>query len=560
MSFLGSAVGGAFCAEHPGEAPVTAPTVISVVQLTHDGVGKTGLLSDDANLYVTEWPAAGHIVAKFSLQGVERSLIPSAFSNLKALDISPDRSSLLVAPLQGSGEREFWSLPVKTGSPHRLGELTGRDAAWSADGQQVAFSKGPVLYVAPTTGDGAHAIYTADGSVFAPYFSHEGKRVRFTISAPGSNSTAIWEVGVDGSNPHPLLDGWQHASKACCGRWTTDGRYYIFQVTETYPLALTTLWALSDGGVDKPSPMQLTSGPISFANAAVARDNKQMWAIGVQPTTEVVKYDPKQKKFISMLPGVSATDMEFSSDGKWVTYITVPDRTLWTSRADGSECRQLTSVPNLAALPHWSPDGNQIAYVSLQPGKPWRISIVSRQGGTPQDVLDESQGQNDANWSADGSRIMFGHLTSDATNISVVDLKTHAVTTIPGSQGLFSPRWSPDGRYIAALTTNFTTVKLFDYSTQKWSDWITDAAGAVSYPVWSADSKYLYFDDSVTAEESIRRVKVGSTAPELVFNVEGLDRFLGPFGPWSGRTPDGSSMFVQDRSTQEVYQLSVVLP
>jgi hypothetical protein len=39
-----------------------------------------------------------------------------------------------------------------------------------------------------------------------------------------------------------------------------------------------------------------------------------------------------------------------------------------------------------------------------------------------------------------------------------------------------------------------------------------------------------------------------------------LDRYPGALGPWIGRTVDGSWMFVRDRSTQEVYQLSMELP
>jgi hypothetical protein len=101
---------------------------------------------------------------------------------------------------------------------------------------------------------------------------------------------------------------------------------------------------------------------------------------------------------------------------------------------------------------------------------------------------------------------------------------------------------------------------LFDFTTQKWSSWLTEPAGAVNYPVWSADSKYLYFDDLVTDEESIRRVKVGENHAERVFVVEGIERYPGPFGLWTGRAADGSSMFVRDRSMQEVYQLSVELP
>ena len=69
-----------------------------------------------------------------------------------------------------------------------------------------------------------------------------------------------------------------------------------------------------------------------------------------------------------------------------------------------------------------------------------------------------------------------------------------------------------------------------------------------------------FFDDLVTDEEAIRRVKVGESHTERVFVLEGIERYPGPFGPRSGRTADGSWTFVRDRSTQEVYRLSVELP
>jgi hypothetical protein len=100
---------------------------------------------------------------------------------------------------------------------------------------------------------------------------------------------------------------------------------------------------------------------------------------------------------------------------------------------------------------------------------------------------------------------------------------------------------------------------LFDYDTGKWSTWLTEPAGAVNYPVWSADSKSIYFDDLITDEESIRRVKIGETRAERVFVLAGIDRYPGPFGLWSGRKADGSWMFVRDSSTQEIYRLSVEL-
>jgi Tol biopolymer transport system component len=562
-SFLAVVPGSAACAEHPSETTVATPRVISITQLTHDGVSKTNLLSDDSNLYVTEWPSSGRVLAKYSLPAASRSLIPSTFANVQALDISPDHSALLVAPIRGgASNNEFWTLPVHSGTPHKLGELAGRDASWSADGQQLVFGKGSALYIASTSGSAEREIFKAEGAVFAPRISADGKRIRFTIGNTAQNTTAIWEVGSDGSQPHAVLEGWQHASSACCGHWTADGRYYIFQVTENGPMAVTTLWALSDSAVaNGTEPVELTRGPMSFGSASPAPDNKRIWAIGVQPAGQAVKYNAVSKEFVSLLSGVSATDIDFSSDGKWVTYVSVPEGALWRCRSDGSDRLQLTSAPERTALPHWSPDSQQIAYVSMKPGKPWKIAVVSAKGGKPENVLEENRSQIDANWSADGTRIMFGYLHQETgINIRIVNLKTHEVSDVPGSNGLFSPRWSPDGRYIAALSPDFTRVMLLDDKTKKWSTWLTEPAGAVSYPAWSADSQYLYFDDLVTDEESIRRVKVGESRTERVFKLEGIERYPGPFGLWSGRTADGSWMFVRDRSTQEIYELSVVLP
>jgi len=101
---------------------------------------------------------------------------------------------------------------------------------------------------------------------------------------------------------------------------------------------------------------------------------------------------------------------------------------------------------------------------------------------------------------------------------------------------------------------------LFDFESGKWAKWLTEPAGAVSYPVWSADSKSIYFDDLVTDEESIRSLKVGSSEVERVLGIDGIARYPGMFGLWAGRTAGGSWMFVRDRSSQEVYKLAVNLP
>jgi Tol biopolymer transport system component len=545
-----------------GNGPV--PHVTSITKVTHDGYRKASLLADDSQLYVTELPASNRVIAKVSLARSERSLVRSPFPNLQALDLSPDHSKLLVSSLSKSGNSEFWTIPVSKGTAERVGDLGGRDAAWSENGKQLVFANGATLYVGDADGKQAREIYRASGSIFAPRFSPDGQRIRFTVSETELNTTSLWEVMPDGSKAHALLAEWPSRLTACCGTWTGDGRYYVFQASQTLPntsMVVTSLWALSESGLNG-GPLPLTNGPMSFGNVSAARDSTKIWAIGVQPDVEVVKYEPQKKKFVPLIKGLSATDVDYSKDGKWIAYVSIPDGVLWRAHADGSQRVQLTFGAERTALPRWSPDGKQIAFVSMKPGESWKLWLLAADGGVPEPVTQESGSQIDANWSADGSKLMFGDYSHDASGLSIrlLDLKTGKATILPGSEGLFSPRWSTDGRYVAAISPDNTTLMLYDFETQKWSTWLKESAGTVSYPVWSDDSQYLYFDDLVNDAEAIRRVKVGGSAPEEVFVLGSLERYPGALGLWSSRAPDGKWMFVRDRSTQEVYQLSLELP
>lgn len=111
----------AYCAEQPKAAPVAAPAVSSVKQITHDGIAKTNLISDESHLYVTERLAARHIVTKYSINGADHAVVTGRFHDFQALDISRDRSSLLITPLQGSADNaEFWSLSLNAGASHKI--------------------------------------------------------------------------------------------------------------------------------------------------------------------------------------------------------------------------------------------------------------------------------------------------------------------------------------------------------------------------------------------------------------------------------------------------------
>jgi dipeptidyl aminopeptidase/acylaminoacyl peptidase len=261
------------------------------------------------------------------------------------------------------------------------------------------------------------------------------------------------------------------------------------------------------------------------------------------------------------LGGIDAYAVAFSRDGKHAAYIDAVDSTLWTIRADGSDKIQLTYPPDHAALPRWSPDGKQIVYVSHQLGKPWKMFLVSAQGGTPEEILPDDRVEGDPTWSPDGRRIAYSSglpSPGEKSDIRIVDLRTREVSSVPGSNDLFSPRWSPDGRYLVALNLEGLSRKLFlyDFQTGKWSEWVTDADG-VGYPAWSPDSRYVDY----WSVGKIKRIRVGESRATDLVSLKGLHIYFTPeFGPWNDNAADGSRMVLRDVSTEDIYALDVEFP
>jgi Tol biopolymer transport system component len=113
--------------------------------------------------------------------------------------------------------------------------------------------------------------------------------------------------------------------------------------------------------------------------------------------------------------------------------------------------------------------------------------LQSLEGGNPQIVLDEARSQADEDWSPDGSAIVFGRsselMTDDSTpkTIQILHLRTRVLSTLPGSEDLFAPRWSPDGRHIAARPLDQGRLMVFDRVAGKWAN-LGAASGRLNNP------------------------------------------------------------------------------
>ena len=545
--------------------PLPQPEVFPYAQLTHDGVRKLGpILTDGARLYFREGLEEKTTLAQVSTSGGETALLTTPFENFILWDIAPDHSHLLISTFRGlEPELPFWTLPLPAGAPRRLDDIVGHDAAWSPDGQRIVYAQGNDLYVAGDDGTHAHKLVTAPAAISSLRWSSNGKVIRFT-SEERTNSFSIWEVSNDGTNLHPLLPGWNTPPAECCGTWTPSGRYFVFMVLQN---GRWDIWAIpeKEGFFRKTIrvPRRLTAGPLNFTSPLPSADGKKLFVLGEQPRGELVRYDKKTGQFVPYLSGVSALGVSFSADGKWAAYVTYPEGTLWRSRIDGTERLQLTFAPMVAYQPYWSPDGEKIAFLGAALGKAWQIYVVPAEGGSSKLVSPEDRSHGDPSWSPNGLSLAFGGLPfSEADNtagVFILDLKMNRVSKINDSEQLFSPHWSPDGRYIAAQSSDGLKQLLFDFKTEKWQE--LTSGTLVGYPNWSHDGKYLYYDNQPGKDAGFYRVRISDHKVERIISLKDVRRvsLLG-FGSWAGLSPDDSPLLLRDVSTQEIYALDLQFP
>ena len=391
-------------------SPESPPVVISSLQITNDGTSKRSLVTDGSRLYFSENLGGHSVLRQVSTSGGETASVPISLASADIYDFYPARSELLVKGVAEGSETEWpvWVLPVPAGSLRPVGDILAHAATWAPDGQRIVYARKSSLYVCNADGTDSRELITVPGVPFAPRFSPDGRRLRFTIRDTNQRSSSLWEVSPDGKGLHPVLPDWNKPAQEFGGSWTPDGEYFLFESTHDHSQ---NIWALREGASffrkASAEPTRLTVGPLMFSNPTPSLDGKKLFVIGQQRRFDLVRLDSKSQGFSIYLPGISAGEADIQPNGEWITYVSHPDLTLWRSKPDGSSRVQLTYAPMQAHMPRWSPDGTQIAFMGSRPGKPWKIFVVPSQGGTPQEVTagDHNQGdhnQGDPSWTLKG--------------------------------------------------------------------------------------------------------------------------------------------------------------
>ena len=542
-----------------GFAPEQRVWVAECVPLTHDGFFKVdeSLLSDGVRVYFQETSPNGLTLANVAVSGGDSGRIPAPKGFEAVYDLSPLTSEVLASPSYSEQGEPLWEVSLIGGPPKRIGDLYAKDAKWSPDKRQIVFTLRQELHVANVDGSQNRRIAKLSGIASLPRWSPDGMTIRFTEIALDNSWRSIWEIRADGTNLQRLLPGWSDPPQECCGVWTPDGSFYIFQSMRE---GRRDLWALSErrGFLqrERRSPIRLTSGMQSYSSPAPGNQGTQLFAIGQETRGELVRYDSNLKEFAPYLGGIAATWVTFSNSGRSVAYISYPDLTVWRANPDGSGKTQITFAPFEANGLSWSPDDRWLAFRGRTAGNPWKIYLTPSSGGKPESLIPGQTEQAIPTWSPDGTRIAFGDVppihgkATGTETIHILDLKNHTVSDLPGSQGLWTARWSPDGRFLSAMAIEGGRLMLYDFKTKKWR---STQATTINNPTWSRDSKYIYYD----LEGTIKALRRVSAADGHVDDLVRLDGFPLLSWWWSGVAPATSPLVLRNLGTSEIYSLTL---
>lgn len=216
---------------------------------------------------------------------------------------------------------------------------------------------------------------------------------------------------------------------------------------------------------------------------------------------------------------------------------------------------QWTYGDHKTSSPVWSPDGNQIAFVSTRTGKP-QIFVLQRGGGEAKQVTDCKNGASTPVWSPCGKKLAFsiklgrdetihdkaekegecvkelkpleiekmkyksdagGFLDLDQyTQIAIVNLETLELEQVTEGKHHFRlDSWSPDSNYLAYIAdlsgdTDFSFISdvyLLDVETKE-SRKLTESTGVFYQTAWSPNSRHLAYVGSEREFENATHAKL----------------------------------------------------
>jgi Tol biopolymer transport system component len=458
---------------HPS-APTDARPFARVVKVvaTNDAIERGPVLSPDGKwlAYLSDAGGRVNVWVRFLSGGAPINLTASApdlfvspLGEVGGLDISPDGTQIVFAAGTDARGANLASYVVPAplgGVPRRFLER-GLGTRWSPDGSRVVSvvpggSAGDTLLIADGSGENQRVVHPLAGGLHFhwPSWSADGTAIYFTRSLVALNMepTEIWRIPAAGGVEERVVETNRRALYPYPSR---DGQGLLYSANpDTVDLSL---WWKPRGG----PAVRVSAGIGEYGEARSSNDGKRIVAtvyefsrsLAILPIAES---EARPQRLTSGVTG--DIDPSVSPKGDRLAFSSTRggERTIWTSRLDGSDPRQITAGQVFDERPAWSPDGSTIAFVSSRNGERG-IWAVPAEGGPPRRVLSVNA-LSTITWSPDGREIVYSAPAGAAPGLYRIasDGNTPPVR-VPTPTAATGPHWSSVNGQLAYVATLLAT-------------------------------------------------------------------------------------------------------
>ena len=350
-----------------------------------------------------------------------------------------------------------------------------------------------------------------------PTFSPSGQQVAF-CRGPRGGIADLYVVSVSGGTPRRLTSDDRNVTRYT---WAPDGRSILFSSNRAGDYRLWRVdvqsgdisWVSNVATLDPGGPSLSPTGDHLAYEEWIFEIN--IWEIDVAKAA-----DQELKSSEAYLTNrFSSTRWDFqphfSPDGEQVAFVSNrsgrPE--LWVGKSDGSDASPLTSLDGtFMQMPRWSPDGSLIAFDAFVESHR-SIYVVDAQGGKPRRLSTDSYEQRAPRWSVDGEWIYFASNREDGWQIWKMPAEGGAAKRVTQNGGYLAES-SKDG--ITLYYSKLGKSGLWRKHADGVEELVVDALHRIDWGNWTLNADGLYFVERKSDAISLTRYDITGDVAETI--------------------------------------------